>query len=100
MKKSQKTIILDYLYWIKCDAKTEEDEWVREYKLRSVDTPFGWLGFQADRRCRELYNTGQLERRLNGKYAEYRFKVIVPESYIQQENHSQPFLIDVPIIRI
>lgn len=73
-KPSQKQIILDYLKTIKHNAQNEEGQWVREYALRSTNTPFGWLGFQADRRCRELHQNGKIERRLNGKYAEYRYK--------------------------
>ena len=73
-KKSQKQIIIEYLRWKKENAKSEDEEWEREHKLRSTNTHFGWLGFQADRRCRELHNEGILERRLNGKYAEYRLR--------------------------
>lgn len=64
---SQREIIISYL-------KSLNGEWVREYNLRAVQTPFGFLGFQADRRCRELAEEGVIERRLSGKYAEMRIK--------------------------
>ena len=64
---TQKEIVVEYL-------KSLNGEWVREYNLRAVHTPFGFLGFQADRRCRELAQEGIIERRLNGKFAEMRIK--------------------------
>jgi len=42
---TQKEIILNYLRSVR--------EWVPSYKLRSVYTPFGWVGHQGDRRARE-----------------------------------------------
>ncbi len=87
-KKSQKQIILEVLK----DAlknSNEELQWIREYSLRSTNTSFGWLGFQADRRCRELHQEGLIERRLNGKYAEYRyFEKEIPQ--IKIETYSEP----------
>ena len=99
MKISQKQIILDHLKAIKENSKDDEGQWVREYNLRSTNTPFGWLGFQADRRCRELHQDGQIERRLNGKYAEYRFKEAETFQPIKIETHSEPMrLFELPRI--
>lgn len=66
---SQKQIIFKYLKSI-----TDNNGWVREYDLRSKMTPDGWIGFQGDRRVRELYKIGILERRQISGYAEYRYK--------------------------
>lgn len=71
-KLSQKQIIVKYLRWIA--EQGINDGWVKEYKLRSVKTPFGWIGFQGDRRCRELAREGYLERRYVDGYAEFRYK--------------------------
>ncbi len=66
MKPTQKEIIIKHLErW---------GGWIPEYLLRSVDTHFGWIGSQGDRRVRELVEEGVLEHRINGKYAEVRFK--------------------------
>ena len=75
---SQKTLICDYLAWKwKNDWQLprEEQGWIRAYELRGKDTPFGFLGHQADRRARELAESGMIEHRIKDKYAEYRYKV-------------------------
>ena len=64
----QREIILNHLQRI--------NDWVPAYKLRSVNTPFGWLGHQADRVCRKLAEENQIERKLIGKYANYRAKEV------------------------
>ena len=51
------------------------EDWTPSYKLIMRETDYGWLGSQADRRCRELAEAGEIERRLNGKYVEYRSKL-------------------------
>ena len=63
---TQKEIILNYL--------KSRGGWVKEYDLRSKDTPYGWIGFQGDRRTRELYRDGHLERRQMSGYAEFKYK--------------------------
>lgn len=56
-------------------------EWVPSYSLTKVNTKYGWLGSSGDRRARELAEIGNhivngttyfIERRKQGKYAEYR----------------------------
>lgn len=64
---TQKEIITEYL-------KSLNGEWVKEYNLRAVHTPYGWIGSSGDRRCRELAEEGIIERRISGKYAEMRIK--------------------------
>ena len=49
-------------------------DWEPEYKLRAIETNFGWIGSSGDVRCRELAREGQLERKIEGKYAYYRVK--------------------------
>lgn len=68
---TQKEIILKYLEHLHLGDR--EGGWVYEYRLRSIHTPFGWLGSQGDRRCRELAQEGKLERKKDGKYAMYRY---------------------------
>lgn len=63
---TQKEILLKHLKDIDC--------WIEEYKLRAVNTPHGWIGSSGDRRIRELAQEGIIERRMNGRYAEMRFK--------------------------
>lgn len=59
----------------------ERKDWLPAYKLQSVETSFGWIGSSGSRRCRELYEAGLIERRLNGKYVEYRHKSPKVETY-------------------
>ena len=62
---SQKKLLVKYLKYM--------NDWIPAYSLRGTNTPFGFLGHQADRRLRELLNEGYLERRLSGKFVEYRY---------------------------
>ncbi len=48
-------------------------DWIPAYKLRGVNTPYGFCGHQADRRLRELAAEGKILHRINGKYAEYKY---------------------------
>lgn len=48
------------------------NDWTPSYKLLMVNTPYGWLGSQADRRARELACDGEIERKIDGKYVYYR----------------------------
>lgn len=52
----------------------ERGNWVKEYELYRTETRWGWLAPSAPRRVRELVADGILERRMNGRYAEVRFK--------------------------
>ena len=73
-KLKQVKIVVDYL-------KSNYPHWIPAYKLRSIDTEFGWLGSQGDRRCRELAEKGTIERKLIGKYANYR--ALGPRTYTE-----------------
>ena len=53
----------------------ESGDWLPSYKLMNTDTPYGWLGKSGDRRARELAEKGLIERRINGKYVEYRARL-------------------------
>jgi len=70
-KITQKEIILDYL-------KDAGAQWTPAYKLRSVNTPYGWIGHQGDRVCRKLAENKTIERCLIGRYAHYRTKQAPP----------------------
>lgn len=67
---TQKQIIIKWLEY--------KNEWIPAYKMRSVETPYGWLGFQADRRCRELAHEGKIEHKIDNGYAYYRAKEQLP----------------------
>jgi len=71
--------------------------WVDEFRLRGLATPYGFIGDEAKKRCREFFppeeykatyqmdgNIYYLERRLEGKYAEIRVADIrlVPQGSI------------------
>lgn len=58
-----------------------EGVWKPSYSLSKTSTPYGFLGSSAERRARELAEDGKhivngntyfIEKRMNGKYAEYR----------------------------
>lgn len=49
-------------------------EWIEGFKLCSVQTAYGWLSHKADARLRELRADGEIERKIEGKYAFYRLK--------------------------
>lgn len=66
-KLTQKEIILRHL-------KDAGSEWTPAFKLRSVSTPYGWIGHQGDRVCRKLTETGVIERRIIRRYAHYRIR--------------------------
>jgi hypothetical protein len=58
--------------------------WVISWELQKVETPWGWLGTSADRAARRMaerdtklrrdseHFKGGIERRKNGKFAEFR----------------------------
>jgi len=50
----------------------EYGEWIPSYQFIGQKTKYGFLGISAGRRLRELAEAGRIERRLNGKYVEYR----------------------------
>ena len=63
-KLTQKQILKHYL----------TDEWVPGFKLVGIDTPYGFLGAATTRRLRELAEAGEIERKLIGKFVNYRAK--------------------------
>lgn len=60
----QKEIIIAYL--------RELNNWQFEYKIRALQTQFGWIGARGDRDVRELVKSSVLEKRLKGKYCQVR----------------------------
>lgn len=67
----QTVILLNYLKSVR--LRDPEGGWVVSHQLEKVNTPYGWLGTAALRRARELVERGNVEKRRNGKYVEYRF---------------------------
>ena len=64
------------------------DSWVLEGKIRSIETPYGFIGFRGDRDCRELVRKGLLEKRMNGKFSEVRFRrnrITLPPAYAPKQ---------------
>ncbi len=53
----------------------DNDGWIKEGLLNSKETRYGFIGFAGSRRVRELVESGYLERRKVGRYAEVRYKV-------------------------
>lgn len=41
------------------------------YELQKINTPYGWLGSQSDRRMRELFEEGILSKEKFGRYEKY-----------------------------
>lgn len=80
---TQKQIILSYL-------KANPTTWFKSYQLRGANTPFGFAGHQADRRARELAESGAIEVRHDGKYAEYKYKPSLADRVIARANNYQP----------
>ena len=60
---TQKQIIIKHLEAV--------NDWIPAYELRGLDTQFGFLGHQSDRRCRELFNEGKIERKI-ARFVYYR----------------------------
>jgi hypothetical protein len=73
-KPTQHQIIKAYL--------RQKQDWVNSYFLRGVQTDYGFIGHQGDRRARELAEAGEIEVRHDGKYAEYRTKEKPPLKYV------------------
>lgn len=65
MKLTQKDIVL------KCLQKNE-GKWFEGFRFTKVETPFGWLGSEGDRRARELAEEGMIERKHEKGYSWYR----------------------------
>ena len=71
---TQQAILLAYL--------KDENTWKPAPFLCARNTRFGWLGSQGDKRARELFALGLLERRpgselgLDSRYKYYRYKTL------------------------
>ena len=52
----------------------EYGDWIPSCQFINRKTDYGWLGQSAGRRLRELAEAGKIERRINGRYVEYRAK--------------------------
>ncbi|MCL5224211.1 MAG: hypothetical protein M1361_01155, partial [Patescibacteria group bacterium] len=65
LKLTQHDIIRNYL-----DGKG----WVYEYKIRGLDTEWGFIGARGDRDVRQMIRNGELEASFNGKYRIVRLK--------------------------
>ena len=62
--KTYKQIILKTL--------EEYDGWIPSWQLEKAKTKWGWIGSSGGRRCRELAQAGLIDRRISGRYVEYR----------------------------
>lgn len=67
MKITQRQIILNLL-------RSHPHEWFFSYDLMKVETPWGFIGSQGDRRARELAEDSLIEVNHEEKYARYRAK--------------------------
>lgn len=76
-KTSQKQIILSYL--------KDLSDWQEEYKIRAIDTPFGWIGARGDRDVRELIAEGKVDHDWRGKYRIVKHKEAEAKIPIQRK---------------
>lgn len=53
-------------------------QWFKSYALQGMAQDFGASPSTVDRRLRDLYKEGSVERRRVGKYEEYRIKQVQP----------------------
>ena len=67
-KKTQFQIILAYLQ--------DLNDWKREYEIRCMNTPYGWIGARGDRDVRQLVKDGKLLANWDGKYRIVKYKSI------------------------
>lgn len=76
----------------------ERGDWVPSYELSRRETKWGWIGSSGERRARELAEGGEhlldgmvyiMERRMHGKYVEYRVASIAPKkpkfAYVERD---------------
>ena len=79
---TQKQIILAHL--------KDYGGWEYEFKLRAIETKYGWIGARGDRNVREMLASGELEGkfdRYEGKYRMVRYpqeKVLLPNVEINE----------------
>ena len=87
---TQKQIIVRYLE--SCNG------WRPAYTLRGLNTPFGFLGHQADRRARELAAEGKLQHKIEGGYAWYRATPLQYKTLFVRGDHGEVIqTINLPI---
>ena len=55
----QKEIIKNYI---------QQVGWIEEYKVRAIQTDWGWIGARGDRDVRDMLKSGTLEGAMRGKY--------------------------------
>lgn len=67
-EKTQKQIILEYL--------KDLNDWQFEYKIRAINTPFGWIGARGDRNVRQLIKDGKIDHDMKGKYRIVKHKEV------------------------
>lgn len=63
-------------------AKEKYPNWINGGEFETFSITLGFKASNGSRRCRELVDEGTLERRINGKSVEYRYK--------QKEEERQP----------
>lgn len=79
--KGYKKIILKYLKDLRDnspDGAYPYGGWVLAGKIRSIDTPYGFIGFRGDRDIRDLVKAGCLETGYEGRLRIVRFKYPEP----------------------
>jgi len=76
---SQKEIIKKYLEDI-------YPEWVREFEIYRINTPWGFIGPRGPRDIREMLAAGIIEGRLVGKYRWIRAKPSKAARVEKQDN--------------
>jgi hypothetical protein len=52
----------------------DSNEWIPSYYFSKVNTDYGWIGSSGERRCRELAERGEIERKEEGRYTYYKAK--------------------------
>lgn len=67
---TQKQIILEYL--------KDFSDWQLEYKIRDINTKWGFIGARGDRDVRDLIKSGKIESSMRGKFRIVKAKVEVP----------------------
>ena len=50
--------------------------WKREYEIRCLDTPYGFIGARGDRDVRDMIKKGKLEASMDGRYRIVRAKEV------------------------
>ena len=79
----QKQIIIEHLRKIR--NENFEGGWIRGFKLHGLETHFGFIGSSGERRARELFNEGSLEKRMNEGFVEYRYKANEAEEQVHMD---------------